>query len=1077
MSSAFRAYGALARRHAARGGSVTQTHLDGADMLFASLRDQRDASSATATLDALRGVAKCCANAADKSRIVSILDKQVMSRSAAVRKEILGWAEVIWPAGAPERRYYPMKLMGDALLKEMAATLVFQKDESPPDYITMASFLGRRAFQEPPTGVDGVSQDPLESVGHNLRSNFSAQNAADACRLLLWILNGDLVVDGGDDSEQVAKKRKANPSGLFSDAGVVASRDESSLAVLVSLLDHVVLGADAQNSSKETLAAVDLHLRGWDVLLNRGESQGQYMLQAAAASDQAELSAESAQTLVSLARLRAGIWENRVLFRQGGSEELHGLRTRSAILLASVASSYGEQSADSSWRNDRFNKMLSRAKKSDPEDGSIVAVGCFLAQRKAIDWSDSSEMEALNLLATRVRTSGISRRALCHSLQALGDVAIAGKLPFALGKIGEETTDTTLAGLVSAAVQHGAPNVVDDWESNGIFAAAWRLIGAIGGGHEELHEECSQRIFHHQKSVLTELQQCGLGLALLVTFRDESTRLVLILRLAELATKVLKTEGYPVKGDHKVSPEDQRARGYSLVWLVMALKQARPGDLDESVLTDLCGVLARCVGGISMLVSDCSLKGVVHLYRLADQNTKPEILKVIVGSFNERFGEIRAERLAAAEEGSKITSQYDSVKKALQERVDTIRELLFISRELDFTPFLLILLDQPAAVWSGAIFKEALDLQNPCLPKQIFPEGFLPKLTPLFFYYNGHVRDMILNFCQDVYGIENALVLAKDPYWPSVRSHLVKKALVSTRAYLREAAIRGATQLFRSQAWPDVEPVFSELWYRYMALLDDGEPRTQAVIEPFGRAIRSLTVAFCDPSGLDPKQAEISKNAVSVVLPFLMQMLNTYQYSRQVCVSIIMNIVSINVQQQADFTFRDIGIQQSSTKLGQNLIPYLPDLIPLMLESLHALEHSDVGLLQSQLLRDAGEEASQRLEQMRVNASGHGAGAQILDKLVPLIDAAALSDLAPKLKSLMSGGVGANTRAGVCKLWAKIAHERPSDLSRAVVKDALNSMCRALLDSSVPVEIKNVQRKTKIVSKCLLNSFNYFPSE
>ena len=122
MSSAFRAYGALARRHAARGGSVTQTHLDGADMLFASLRDQRDASSATATLDALRGVAKCCANAADKSRIVSILDKQVMSRSAAVRKEILGWAEVIWPAGAPERRYYPMKLMGDALLKEMAAT-------------------------------------------------------------------------------------------------------------------------------------------------------------------------------------------------------------------------------------------------------------------------------------------------------------------------------------------------------------------------------------------------------------------------------------------------------------------------------------------------------------------------------------------------------------------------------------------------------------------------------------------------------------------------------------------------------------------------------------------------------------------------------------------------------------------------------------------------------------------------------------------------------------------------------------------------------------------------------------------
>eukprot|EP00428_Durinskia_dybowskii_P026244 CAMPEP_0170249260 /NCGR_PEP_ID=MMETSP0116_2-20130129/24433_1 /TAXON_ID=400756 /ORGANISM="Durinskia baltica, Strain CSIRO CS-38" /LENGTH=216 /DNA_ID=CAMNT_0010500169 /DNA_START=33 /DNA_END=680 /DNA_ORIENTATION=- len=206
---------------------------------------------------------------------------------------------------------------------------------------------------------------------------------------------------------------------------------------------------------------------------------------------------------------------------------------------------------------------------------------------------------------------------------------------------------------------------------------------------------------------------------------------------------------------------------------------------------------------------------------------------------------------AARQEGKEKAGMAgpNSLKIAAKERVDLLKDLMFLARELSHPPFFVGLLDQPAgSVWTGEILREALDLQEPCMPSELqshlCPETLRPKLYPIFFHPNGPLRQAVA-----AVGVEVSQGVA-------AQANNLVSTLGNSRVSIREASVHAAQVLFRGQMWSDIAVLFEDYWTIVVKLMDDMEERIQAVVKPLVRMTRNLTLRLCDPKLGKPGDVE-----------------------------------------------------------------------------------------------------------------------------------------------------------------------------------------------------------------------------
>lgn len=131
---------------------------------------------------------------------------------------------------------------------------------------------------------------------------------------------------------------------------------------------------------------------------------------------------------------------------------------------------------------------------------------------------------------------------------------------------------------------------------------------------------------------------------------------------------------------------------------------------------------------------------------------------------------------------------------------------------------------------------------------------------------------------------------------------------------------------------------------------------------------------------------------------------------------------------------------------------FVQDLIPPLMESLSMMENTKLQYYQFHVDK-TNENAGKELEAARIAHSRDSESNKLLRQLVTLLTAENAEKLAPKTRDLMSRGVGANTRVGVCDFWGVVCGENPAAVPHGgkVATMMLRSSSGALLDSSIPV--------------------------
>jgi len=437
--------------------------------------------------------------------------------------------------------------------------------------------------------------------------------------------------------------------------------------------------------------------------------------------------------------------------------------------------------------------------------------------------------------------------------------------------------------------------------------------------------------------------------------------------------------------------------------------------------------MARCFGkgysGLSLFVSDCSAKGFVRLWMLQPTERLRDVVLKMFGSSTAQKS-VNENMFVAAKKEKEAKDSLEVVAKA---RIEGMTELLFLSREISHPPVLVALLDQPTASSATGICRDAVDVQSLCIPiklrEEVCPEKLLSRFPPFFYHLSDFLRTKVIALCANYFGIEQAINCGT---WSLVYPALVE-SLGHKRVSIREASLLCVTALLRGRSWEELRAHFEPLWVIGVKLMDDLEKRVQAVVGPFSRTLRSVTIRICDCSpGSGTTEADAA-DAIQVVLPLLLKFSDTYKHAQPLCFDILREISKGN-----------------NTSL---LAPYLADLVPMLLISLSAMESEGLSYYQLHANAQNATDVADKFEKARVNLSHSSPSHDLLRRLVRFVDGDSFDTLHPQLLRLLRGGVGANTRCGVCDWYEWIAGEKPEAFG-AHGGPILKALAGALFDTS-----------------------------
>ncbi|CAJ1327123.1 unnamed protein product, partial [Effrenium voratum] len=1029
---AFKAFGSFARQLAERpsgGGRVLA--LESAPKMLRLLAANENA--AQDILEALSGLVACLrgSDAHERQDFLPLLDKLVTAPRAVVRREVLRWSSALFPASAPEGRYYALRLLGDQdpdLAKAAESALSSGGREAPP-FVDMCSFLSLRALG-PVDAAERMSQqqEVLRQGMPPLAAGFTWTDLARALSFLIKLAEAEGLQTVEDYSEPVAKKPR-----LSNEAGTV----------FVVLLDYIlgtviegkpwtIVDEIADGETCLELALKGLHLatslsKGHDAVLN-----------------------------AVIARAEALLLGQGTAFMRGGTS------TRLRRLGARVLGSLAEQAPGTA---SRWLQQL-EASLADSDAGRRAGAALAIC-------------ELLRAGAETARPAELCRKVLGFLGPAESDTSTLAAACDGLRRLSErkplvwEALDSlgSGSGLLDRVFELSAP--LDGVEVSGhnleLIYASWRFLGQLAAWGGDESERCLDRLISIGKKDVSEEALAAMGLALSAAASDPldptgqtaATRVAnLQLRLLEMADEKPIDEDVPLERKRTLAAERDVEQRCGVVWSGVIVRRMAQQQLTIPALLEttssLSRAFARSISGLSMFVADCGLKSLCNLYRLVPAESRPELLKGIFSSISHRtvvsnmFVGTPETQARKEEQDKKEGGGPNSWKIAAKERVDQVKDLMFLARELGHPALFIGLLDQPAgSVWTGEIMREAVDLQAACLPeelqKEVCPVALRPKLYTYLFYPNAALRQAVVALMANYFSCESPQALSsKHPEeWPLLAKNLVL-ALGHSRATTREAAIQAAQVLFRGREWREVSCIFEDLWTITVKLMDDMEERIQAVVKPFVRMMRNLTLRLCDVKVSSRKALENCKNArqrlcnvvpqdvetaMNEIMPLLLRFCERYKHAQPICFEIMRELIKASH--------------------GALLEPHVQNLVPPLLVSLSMMENDALQYYQFHISAKS-EEKGKELEAARISNSRDSESMKLLRQLVPYINQDVAEALAPRTRELLHRGVGANTRVGVCDFWVAVCAERTSAVltGGSVASSMLRSVAGALLDPS-----------------------------
>lgn len=1032
---AFRVFGSFTRQLADRASSGGRSlALTAAPQLLRLLNANPEA--AQDILEGLSGFVGCVKDASheEQQQFVPLLDELVRSSRPVVRLEVLRWASSLFPPTSPEGRYYALRLLSDAdaHVTRSAQNMLSVNGRAAPPFGGMCVFLAERAL-ETPSGervnrhVSGLAADPPSLP--QLASGFSRRDIGSAVVYLVSLAVSEGLhdaVDASGPSLPVVKKPRLDPGAETPSPQVVVE-------AFVALLDYSLLesiqGADGHQTIEISLSGLLLasSLATEDSLLGTVKRRAELVL------------------------LTEG--KTSPLFRDGGVASRRLWRL-SAKVLGKLGEQFEKSSQDpvAAWL-DILSHTLEAPVGDARRAGGVLAICELLRVRPSATMASSLCQKMLQMLVLAKETDPAALTAVCDGLRRISEQhrLVWDTLESLPGVDAAATRSSLLDRLysLSSSVTTGLGDIKTTELSvlqRDLAQSSWRLLGQLASWGRDGSEECIEKLIAVGRKATGEEAAAAVGLALLAASQEpgaqrsapEATEktMSLVKRLMTMASLSDQEDTSAAAANAKVA--DNRC---AAIWLAVIVRSLAEGNHASGALLEalepICRIFVHVIGELCVFAADCSQKGLVNLYRLAPPDVRTELLKAIFLAVSNRgvTGHVlvtREQRVQMIKGETDLGGLmgHDSLKLSAKERVDALKDLIFLAREVQHPPLFIALLDQPvASVWASDVFLEAVDLQTPCLPEvlqgQLCPVAMRPKLFPQLYNTNTAARQAIVALVANYFGCETPqALLSKYPDdWPLVAKHLVT-SLGASRVATREASIAAANVLIPGKKWSELKFFFYDFWEIVVKLSDDAEERIKAVIKPLLRMTRNLTLRLCDAreGGRDVDEA------IAMVAPMLLKFMERFPFAMALYFDVLRELVK-------------------NAQGTDALRPYVQDLIPPLIMSLSELEHGSLSYYQAHL--DArGEEKAKELNAARISASRDSVSMKLIRQMVPLLTPENAEDIAPRTRDLLKVAAGANCRVGVCDFWQAVCAERATVLPAdgKVAAEMLRATAGALMD-------------------------------
>lgn len=193
-----------------------------------------------------------------------------------------------------------------------------------------------------------------------------------------------------------------------------------------------------------------------------------------------------------------------------------------------------------------------------------------------------------------------------------------------------------------------------------------------------------------------------------------------------------------------------------------------------------------------------------------------------------------------------------------------------------------------------------------------------------------------------------------------------------------------------------------QLWTMCLRDMDDIKESVRHAAEVACKTLQSVSIRVCDTN-----QGKVGQEAVRLLLPVLLE---------QGLVSQVEDIRKLVLH----------TIVKISKNAGSLLKPHIPILVVTLLESLSSLEPQQLNYLSLHLQEDPN--VQEKLEDARISISKSSPMMETVSLCVQHVDAAVLSELAPRFTELLRSGVGLGTKAGCASFVVSLVQQCGQDL-------------------------------------------------
>ena len=443
------------------------------------------------------------------------------------------------------------------------------------------------------------------------------------------------------------------------------------------------------------------------------------------------------------------------------------------------------------------------------------------------------------------------------------------------------------------------------------------------------------------------------------------------------------------------------------VWLLSLVMHTDNHPRMLSMLQEAQEAFGSLLGDSNELTQELASRAMSLLYEMGDEVQQKELLASLIGTLN---GEAPKKRHIKLDDNAKVFEEGTIAinDKALRGDSDknsltTYQELCSIVTDIGQPDLIYKFMDlanhqaamnssRGAAFGFASIAKRAGDALTPHLEKLV------PKLYRMMHDPNPKMQEAVKGIWTSLIDSPKATI---DAHFGAILDELFTEA--GSRLWRsRQSSASALGEILSGRSFGDIEPYLERVWDVCLRLIDDIKETVRVAGEGLCRSVRSLTLRLCDAHHSGPSEV---KRTIEIVLPILLErgLMSTVKEVQALSMDVIMKLVK----------FADVDAIRT----------HIPDIVKTLLESLSSMEDSRLNYIE-QHAASFGQEASDKLEHMRVRAAKSSPMGETLDLLMAHIDEEVMTEIVGTMSSVLRTGVGLNTRAGAGRFLQRLCMRR-----------------------------------------------------